>query len=147
MSAELVQKLRELTGAGIMDCKKALQDAAGDLEKAQGLISERGLAKADKKAGRETGAGLLEAYIHAGKVGVLLELRSETDFVAMSQPVKDLAHDLAIHIAAMNPQSVEELLAQPYVKDPSHTVESLLKLTIAKVGENMKVARFVRYQV
>ena len=147
MSAELVQKLRELTGAGIMDCKKALQDAAGDLEKAQGLISERGLAKADKKAGRETGAGLLEAYIHAGKVGVLLELRSETDFVAMSQPVKDLAHDLAIHIAAMNPQSVEELLAQPYVKDSSHTVESLLKLTIAKVGENMKVARFVRYQV
>lgn len=147
MSAQLIQQLREITGAGIMDCKRAFQDAGGDFEKAKRLIGERGLIKADKKGGRATGAGLLESYIHNGRVGVLLELRCETDFVARAEPVKQLVHELAMHIAAMDPENVEALLAQPYVKDPMQTVEQVVKRVIAQVGENMKIAKFVRYQV
>ncbi|MDD5547334.1 MAG: translation elongation factor Ts [Candidatus Pacebacteria bacterium] len=145
MAKEDVQKLREETGAGVMDCKKALEDAGGDFEKAKGLINERGLLKADKKSERATGAGILETYIHSGRVGVLLELRCETDFAAHSQPMKDLAHELVMHIAAMNPESNEALLAQPFIKDESQTIENIIKLTTAKVGENIKVGRFTRY--
>ena len=94
-----------------------------------------------------TGAGLLEAYVHNNRVGVLLELRSETDFVARSEPVRNLAHNLVLHIAAMAPDSVETLLKQPYVKDESRTVEEAIKGVIAIVGENLKVARFIRYQI
>ncbi|MDP3999493.1 MAG: translation elongation factor Ts [bacterium] len=144
---EDVQKLREMTGAGIMECKRALVDAGGDLDKAVVIIGERGLIKADKKAARETGAGLLESYVHNGRVGVLLELRVETDFVAKSDPAKELVRNLAMHIAAMDPESVDALLAQPYVKDPNQTVESVIKQVIAKTGENIRVARFMRYQV
>lgn len=147
MNAQFIQQLREVTGAGVMDCKRALQDAGGDFDKAKALIGERGLIKADKKGDRATGAGLLESYIHNGRVGVLLELRCETDFVARAEPVRNLAHELAMHIAAMDPESVEALLAQPYVKDPVQTVEQVLKQVIAKVGENMKIAKFVRYQL
>lgn len=147
LKSEDIQKLREITGAGVMECKRALEDASGDLEKAKILIGERGLLKAEKKAGRETGAGLLESYIHNGRVGVLLELRCETDFVVKADPVKDLAHELAMHIASMDPENVEALLAQPYFRDPDQTVESVIKQVIARVGENLKVARFMRYQV
>lgn len=144
---EDVQKLREMTGAGIMECKRALEDAGGDFDKATAIIGERGLIKAEKKTARETGAGLLESYIHNGRVGVLLELRMETDFVARAEPVKELAHNLAMHIAAMNPEDIGALLSQPYVKDESQTVESVIKHTIAKVGENIRVAKFMRYQL
>lgn len=147
MKAEDIQKLREVTGAGVMDCKRALADSAGDFDKAKNLIEERGLIKAEKKADRQTGAGLLESYIHNGRVGVLLELRCETDFVARTEAVKELVHDLVMHIAAMAPETVEELLAQPYVKDESQKVEEVIKQVIAKVGENIKVARFIRYQI
>ncbi len=147
MDANLIQKLREATDAGVMDCKRALQDAGGDFEKAKLLIGERGIVKAEKKGDRETGAGLLETYIHNGRVGVLVELRCETDFVARAEPTKELIHNLAMHIAAMNPENVETLLAQPYLRDPIQTIEQVLKQTIAKVGENMKIARFARYQV
>ena len=95
----------------------------------------------------DAGAGLLETYVHAGRVGVMLELRVETDFVAHSEPVKQFAKDLAMHIAAMSPESVDDLLKQPFVKDQDMTIETLLTATIAKVGENMKVARFARYQI
>ncbi len=142
-----VQKLREETGAGVMDCKKALDEAGGDFEKAKKIIAEKGAAKAASKSDRATGAGLLETYIHSGRVGVLLELRVETDFVAHAEPVKQFAKDLAMHIAAMAPETVEDLLKQEFVKDPSMTIEALLTATIAKVGENMKVARFTRYQI
>ena len=145
--ATMIQKLREETGAGIMDCKRALDEAAGDYNLAKQLIEKQGLAKAAKKAERETGAGLLEAYIHNGRVGVLLELKSETDFVARSEPVKALAHNLALQIAAMAPETVEDLLRQPYVKDEEKAVEEIIKGTIALVGENLKVARFARYQL
>ncbi len=143
----VIQKLREETGAGVMECKRALEEANGDLNLAKNIIEKRGLAKADKKSDRATGAGLLEAYVHNGRIGVLLELRSETDFVAHSEPVKALVHDLALHISATGPESVEDLLKQPYVKDESKTVEEVIKGVIAKVGENLKVARFARYQV
>ena len=142
-----IQKLREETGAGVMDCKRALEEAGGDYDLAKKVIEKKGIAKAAKKAERQTGAGLLEAYVHNGRVGVLLELRSETDFVGRSEPVKALVHNLALHIAGMSPANVEDLLKQPYVKDESKTVEEVIKGVIAIVGENLKVARFERYQI
>ena len=147
MTACDVQKLREMTGAGIMECKKALQDAGGDLDKAVQIINERGLVRAEKKAGRATGAGILETYIHNGRVGVLLELRCETDFVVRSEPFRELAHNLVMHIAAMDPENTEALLQQPYVKDPNLTIDMLIKGAIAKIGENIQVSKFCRYEI
>ena len=142
-----VQKLREATGAGVMECKRALTEASGDFDAAVRIINERGIVKAEKKANRATGAGLLESFIHNGRVGVLLELRSETDFVARSAPFKELAHELAMQIAAMAPEGIHELLAQPYIKDANMTAGSLIKNVVAKVGENIRVERFCRYEL
>lgn len=142
-----IQKLRDLTGAGVMECKKALGKAKGDIEQAVRIIHERGLLKAEKKQARSTGAGLLESYIHNERIGVLLELRCETDFAAKSKDFRELAHNLAMQIAAMNPQSVDDLLKQMYIKDESLSAESLIKQVIAKVGENIKVERFCRYEL
>ena len=147
MKAGDVQKLREMTGAGVMECKKALEDAAGDFDKAVQIINERGLVKAEKKSGRATGAGLLESYIHNNRVGVLLDLRCETDFVVRSEPFRELAHNLVMHIAAMNPENIEELLKQPYVKDDEMTVDALIKGVVAKTGENIQIAKFCRYEL
>lgn len=147
MNAEDVKKLREETGAGVMECKRALQDAKGDIDEARKIINERGLLKAEKKAERKTGSGVLESYIHNGRVGVLLELRCETDFVARTEDFKNLAHDLVMHIAAMNPENVEALMAQPFIKDPSKTIKDFLKQAIGKIGENMVVERFMRYEL
>lgn len=147
MSAENVKKLRDITGAGVVDCSNALKEADGDLDKAKEIIMEKGLIKAGKKAGRETGAAVLESYIHNNRVGVLLELRCETDFVARSESFRFLAHELAMHIAAMNPKDIETLLKQPYIKDESQTVDQLIKSVIAKMGENIEVERFCRYEV
>lgn len=147
MTAADIQKLREMTGAGIMDCKRALQDAAGDFDKAIELINERGLVKAGSKSGRNTGSGVLESYIHNNRVGVLLGVRCETDFVARTDDFKNLAHELAMHIAAMNPKDVEGLLKQEYVRDPKMTVDQLVKASIAKTGENILVEKFYRYEL
>lgn len=147
MAMEDVAKLRELTGAGVVDCKKALDEAGGDLDKAKDIIFEKGIARAEKKADRATGAGLLETYIHNGRVSVMVELRCETDFVARNEKFQDLAHDIAMHIAAMNPATVEEMYEQPFVKDPSMTVEELVKNLIGTIGENMKVERFARFEI
>lgn len=147
MTASDVQRLREITGAGIMECKKALGDAEGDFDAAIRLIQERGLVRAEKKSDRATGAGLLETYIHNGRVGVLLDVRCETDFVARTADFKELAHNLAMHIAAMDPKDSEELLKQPYIKDPNVTIENFVKGVIAKVGENIKIGRFCRYEL
>lgn len=146
-SAADVAKLREETGAGIMDAKKALTQANGDYAKAIEVLKAQGQLKADKKGDRETGAGHLETYIHGGRVGVLLEVRAETDFVTRSEPFRELAKNVALQIAAAAPETVDDLLKQPYIKDDAMTVENLLKATIAKVGENMKIVRFARYQV
>ncbi len=147
MSSNDVSKLREMTGAGVMDCKRALDDAKGDFDAAKALIMERGIIKAEKKADRATGAGIIETYVHNGRVGVMLDLRCETDFVVKSDPFRALAKELVMQIAAMNPADTSELLAQPYIKDSSMTIEQLVKNTIAKTGENMKVEKFCRYEL
>jgi len=147
MSKEDIVRLREETGAGVMECKRALEESGGDFDKAKQAIAAQGLSKAEKRKERSTGAGLLDAYIHNDRVGVLLELRCETDFVARSEPFQNLAHELTLHIAAMNPQDVDELLSQPYVKDESMTVSDFLKSVIAKTGENAKIERFSRFEI
>jgi len=142
-----VQKIREITNAGVMECKKALEDTGGDFDKAVALIHERGLTRAEKKSERTTGTGLLHSYIHNERVGVLLELRCETDFVARNPMFKELAHDLAMHIVAMNPTDVSDLIKQNYVKDDSVVIENLVKGVIAKLGENIRVEHFCRYEI
>jgi elongation factor Ts len=147
MAMEDVAKLRELTGAGIVECKKALDEAEGDIDRAKDILFERGIARAEKKSDRATGAGLLQTYTHNGRVSVMVELRCETDFVARNEKFQDLAHGIAMHIAAMNPETVEEMYGQPYVKDPSMTVEELVKNMIGTIGENMKVEKFARFEI
>jgi elongation factor Ts len=193
VDAKLVKTLREMTGAGVLECKKALEETNGNLEEAVELLRKRGIAKAAKKAGRETKEGIIHAYIHAGgRVGVLLELNCETDFVAKNELFKELANELALQIAAMRPQYVSRetvpkeviekegeiareaalaegkpehiaekiaegkvekflkevcLLEQPYIKDDKKTVEDLIKEYIAKLGENIQVRRFTRYEI
>jgi elongation factor Ts len=159
-----IKDLREKTGAGVMDCKKALLEAEGNLEKAAEILNERGIALARKKAERIADQGVIEAYVHpGGRIGVLVEVNCETDFVARTNEFKELAHNLALQIAAMCPQfiSPEEikqdeteidaktacLLLQPYIKDPERTIQDIVTETIAKVGENIKVRRFIRFEL
>lgn len=147
ISAEAVQALRGTTGAGVMDCRKALMDAGGDVEAAKKLIYERGLTKVEKRAGRSTGAGLVHSYVHNDRIGVLVDLRAETDFVVRSEPFQTLAHELAMQIAATSPTDVEALLAEPYIKDESRMVKDIVNDVIAKVGENVSVNQFHRLEV
>jgi len=146
MSADDVKKLRSDTGAGVMDSKNALEDAGGNFDEAVKLIKKRGLVKADKIAGRELGAGFVDAYVHNDRVGVLIRVSCETDFVARSDPFRDLVHNLAMQIAAMNPEDVDELMAQAYIKDGGQVIEELVKEAISKLGENIKIEEFTRYQ-
>lgn len=141
---KLLKKLREKTGAGIADCKEALSLSKGDLEKAKQWLKQKGLDKAGSKMDREVKAGVVEVYSHGGKVGVLVELLCETDFVAKTEDFKSLAHELALQIASMKPESVEELLGQDYVRDPAQNIEDLIKSVIGKLGENIRVGRFER---
>ncbi|HEV8536451.1 MAG TPA: translation elongation factor Ts [Candidatus Limnocylindria bacterium] len=143
-----VKRLREETGAGVMDCKRALDDAKGDFEKAKALIKERGLAKAQKKSDREAREGVVEAYIHAGgKIGAMVELSSETDFVARNPEFRELAKELAMQVAAMAPKDVDELLDQAYIRDASKKVGELVTTVAATTGENVRVRRFQRFQL
>lgn len=147
-SASDVKALREKTGAGMMDCKKALDEANGDMAKAEALVKERGLAKAEKKADRETKEGYVASYVHStGKVGVLVEVLCETDFVGRNEEFRALAKDIAMQVAAMNPADEAELLAQPFIKDSSLTIETLIKQLSGKIGENITLGRFVRLGV
>jgi elongation factor Ts len=191
ISAKQVNELRQKTGAGLMECKKALTEAEGDMEQAETLLRKKGIATAAKKAGRATSEGLIESYIHlGGKVGVLLELNCETDFVAKTDDFKALARDLCLQVAAAMPLYVSReevpekdiaeereiaasqmegkpahaidkivqgkldkffsgicLLEQPFVKNPDQTIRDLVNERVQKLGENMVVRRFVRYQV
>ncbi len=144
ISLELLKKLREDTAAGVSDCRQALEDAGGNYVKAKKLLLARGLEKAAKKGGRETSQGLIESYVHAGRVGVLVELRCETDFVARTDAFKTLAHEIALQVASMNPKNIKELLASEYIRDASLTIEALVKQTVAKVGENITIATIHR---
>ena len=193
ITAALVKELRERTGAGMMDCKKALSATDGDLEKAIDFLREKGLAAAAKKAGRVAAEGLVEAYIHGGgRIGVLVEVNCETDFVAKTDALKELVKDIAMHIAATNPSYLKReevptaeleheqavlaeqarnegkpekiiekmvagriekyykevcLMEQPFVKDPDKTISDLITESIAKIGENISIRRFTRYQL
>jgi elongation factor Ts len=190
ISADAVKDLREKTGAGMMECKKALVESAGDFEKAVDLLRQRGLATAAKKAGRTASQGLIGSYIHMDKIGVMVEVNCETDFVARTDDFKELVKDLAMQVAAANPgyvsreevpadvierekdiyraqvtnkpaQVVEKivegklekfysdtcLVDQVFVKDPDKKVKDVITEKVAKVGENIVVRRFVRYQL
>jgi len=193
ISAGLVKELREKTGASIMECRNALVEAEGDLEKAVDFLRKRGKEKAAKKADRATAEGVVVSYIHSNKrIGAMIELLCETDFVAKNSEFQDLAYDLAMHIAATNPKFVSfekvdekekaeyekfareefagiekpaeimkkmvsgkvkkhfeenSLLSQPFVKNPDMTVEDLIKEKIAKIGENIQVGNFVRFEI
>lgn len=144
MNIDDIKKLREETGAGIADCRQALSESRGDMAQAKEWLKKKGLDKASTKSGREVKSGMVEVYSHGGKVGVLVELLCETDFVAKTEEFKNLAHELALQIASMNPSSVEELLAQEYIRDSAMTVEQLIKSVVAKMGENIQVGRFER---
>ena len=193
ITAALVKELRERTGAGMMDCKKALSATDGDLEKAIDFLREKGLAAAAKKSGRVAAEGLVEAYLHGGgRIGVLVEVNCETDFVAKTDAFKELVKDIAMHIAATNPSYLKReevptaeleheqavlaeqarnegkpekiiekmvagriekyykevcLMEQPFVKDPDKTISDLITESIAKIGENISIRRFTRYQL
>lgn len=193
ITAALVKELRERTGAGMMDCKKALAATEGDMDKAIDFLREKGLAAAAKKAGRIAAEGLVESYIHGGgRIGVLVEVNCETDFVAKTDAFKSLVKDIAMHIAAANPSYLRReevpaaelehekmvlseqarnegkpekiiekmvsgriekyykevcLLEQPFVKDPDKTISDLITESIAKIGENIAIRRFTRYQL
>jgi elongation factor Ts len=189
---ETIKKLRNATGVGITDAKRALEEADGDYDKAVDAMRVKGLARADKKADRTASAGLIDAYIHGDRIGVLVELNCETDFVARTDDFKTLAHDIALHVAAASPQYLtpadipagiekqerllfaEELknegkpaemiekivegkmtkwhaevclVKQPFVKNPDVTIEELVKESIAKLGENIVLARFSRLEM
>ncbi len=143
-----VKRLREETGAGVMDCKRALEETRGDFEKARTLIKDRGLEKAQKKSDREAKEGLVEAYVHAGgRIGAMVELSSETDFVARNPDFQRLAKELAMQVAAMDPKNVDELLEQVYIRDSSKKVGDLVTGIAATTGENVRVRRFKRFQL
>ena len=158
-----VKELREQSGAGIMDCRNALLEAEGDIEKALQILKERSLFQVQKKAKRSATQGVIEAYIHTGgNIGAMVELNCETDFVARTDEFKELAHHLAMQVAATGPRFVSReevpegadiepettcLLLQPYIKDPDKTVQDIISETIAKVGENIKVNRFARFAI
>lgn len=144
---EKIKELRELTGCGVMDAKRALEDANGDIEKAKEIIAEKGLAKAAKKSDREVKSGLVYAYVHGGRVGALVEVACETDFVAKNPEFETLVKEVAMQAASMNPESVEELLEQDYIRDGSKKIKDLVTAAIAKLGENIQVKRFIRYEL
>lgn len=148
VNLEKIKKLRNKTKAGVMDCRQALEEGGGDLQKAQELLRKKGIALANKRAGRETSCGMIEAYVHPdSRIASVVELACETDFVAKTLEFKKLAHELSLQVAAMNPKNVVELLCQPYIRDEKMTVADLIKETIAKVGENIVVRRIYRREL
>jgi elongation factor Ts len=141
-----VQRLRSESGAGVMDCKRALEETGGDYAKALALIKERGLQSVAKKAGREAKEGVVASYIHSNaRVGALVEIASETDFVSRGENFQKLAQEIAMQVAAMNPATVDELLGQPYIRDGSKTIKDLVTEVAASTKENVHVRRIQRF--
>ncbi|MBI1971580.1 MAG: translation elongation factor Ts [Candidatus Wildermuthbacteria bacterium] len=148
ISIEQIRELREATGLSVVECKKALEETGGNIEKAKEHLSKLGKQIAEKKQAREVGEGFVEAYAHStGKLGAIVDVRCETDFVARSQDFKNFCHEIALQVASMDPAGVEELLKQPYVRDPSHRVQDIVSDVIAKVGENIVIKRFSRFEI
>lgn len=143
-----IKALREETGVSIMKCKQALEEAGGDMNKAREILREISSKAAAKKSDRELGAGIIQAYIHPNKtIGVLVNLACETDYVAMNEDFISLGNDIAMHIAAMMPESVEDLIGQAFVKNPEITIAKLIEDAVLKIGERIEVAEFTRYAV
>jgi elongation factor Ts len=163
ISTQMINELRARSGAGIMDCRKALTSCDGDIDKALQVLKEKGLLEAAKKSDRPTGAGLIERYIDTdGRIGAMVQLKCETDFVARTDEFKELAHCLAMHVAArdplyLSPKDMPEgeynnpidvcLLLQPYIKDPAKTVNDVIAETIGRVGEGIKCSRLIRFEI
>ncbi|MFA6250965.1 MAG: translation elongation factor Ts [Candidatus Shapirobacteria bacterium] len=145
---EQVKKLREELGLGIMEIKAALEEAEGDEKKAKEILKKKGFEKAEKRAEKEVHQGRVATYTHqTGKIGSMVELLCETDFVARGEDFMKLARELCLQVAAMEPKDAKELLKQDYIKDPSRKVDELVKELIAKVGENIKVGRIARIEI
>ena len=158
-----IKELRDQSGAGIMDCRNSLLEAKGDMEKALQILKQRNLFQAESKAKRSTTQGIIKAYVHTGgRIGAMVEVNCETDFVARTDEFKELAYHLAMQVAATPPQFISReevpegadidpqaacLLLQPYIKDPNKTIQDIIIETIAKVGENIKVNRFTRFEL
>ena len=164
ITAESVIELRNMTGAGVMDCKRALQDADGDMTKATEVLQKQGLAKAEKRAQREAKNGLIDVYIHGGRIGALVEINCESDFVARTEDFKALAHNISMQVTATDPRFVNAddipaeiradvnpvevcLLSQPFIRDPQRSIQDIITEVIAKTGENIKVRRFARFEL
>jgi elongation factor Ts len=147
-SAADVKKLREETGAGIMDCKKALEEAKGNYDQAKEIVRQKGMIRAEKKSDRETKEGYIASYVHAtNKVAALVEVLCETDFVARNSDFQTMARDVAMQVVAMNPSTVEELMEQEFIRRPGVTIEEMVKEVSGKIGERFVIGRFVRYEV
>ena len=162
-TTDIIRELRSLTGAGVMDCKKALEDAKGDINKAIELLKQTGLSKVQKKSSRTANEGVIETYVHSGgRIGVMLELNCETDFVARTSEFVSLAHDIALQVASMDPQCIDDevnldeldsstgeprLMYQPFVKDSNQTIKDLITEAVSKIGENIVIKRFIRYEL
>lgn len=144
---DTIKRLRELTGVGITDAKKALVEYGGDFDKALEAMRAQGLTKAEKRSEREARAGLIGTYSHDGRIGVVVEINCETDFVAKTDEFKELVKDMCLHVCSMNPKDVEELLEQQFCKDPQTTVGEYVKQHIAKLGENIVVRRLARFEL
>ena len=165
ITTDIVKELRELSGAGVMDCRNALVETEGDMKKALAILKEKSLVKAQKKAGRSASQGIIEAYIHSGKsIGAMVELNCESDFVALTTEFQQLAHDIAMQVAASSPKYISEeempkdkdgeetpetscLLAQPFIKSPDKTIRDVINEAIGKIGENIKINRFSRFEL
>ena len=161
VTIEKIKELRERTGVGVMDCKKVLLDCEGDLDIALAKLRDRGFSIAQKKKDRTLKSGLIESYVHGGgRIGVLVEVNCETDFVARTPDFRELSHDLAMQIAACAPQAISPdvvpagedasgdcLLHQPFIKDPQKTVQDVIFEVVARVGENIRVNRFARFEL
>lgn len=148
ITTDNIKALREESGVSIMKCKSALEQASGDMDKAREILREISSKAAAKKADRELAAGIVQAYIHPNKsMGVLIKLACETDYVAMNEDFITLAGDIAMHSAAMMPESVDDLLEQPFVKNPEITIAKLIEEAILKIGERIEVAEFTRYAI
>lgn len=144
----LLKQLRNETGVSLADCRKALEETDNNYEKAKDWLKKHGVEKAEEKVDRQTSQGLIESYIHQnGRVGVMVEVLCETDFVARTEDFKNLTHEIAMQVAAMNPKDVSTLLKQEYIRDSSKTIEAMIKETIAKLGENIVVKRFQRFSL
>ena len=148
INIDQIKELRSQTGVSVMECKKALEEAGADLKKAKEILRKIGAAVLEKKQGKEAREGRVEAYIHlTGKIGAVIVVSCETDFVARTEDFKNLAHELAMQVAAMNPKDTKELLNQPYIRDITKTVGDFLNEEVAKLGEKIEVREFKRFEI